>query len=145
MSERREYELTDEEYLDLLAASKATPVLFAGGAPLGSSQQENANRAWEALGRKHGFNWQTVQAAPGKSKRHFTAEVTPPPRPVARLTDDDFRLLLDITMCLDPTPLSDEQDGALQALLVRESEARGYEQGTWTVAYHEHKSAVASP
>jgi hypothetical protein len=35
--------------------------------------QENANKAWQRLGEKMGFDYMTVQPIPGKGQRHFTA------------------------------------------------------------------------
>lgn len=54
----------------------------------------------------------------------------------ATLADKDFRLLLDATMCLDPSPLGDEMDAHLRDLLDRESTARGY--AGWIEAFHRH-------
>ena len=35
--------------------------------------QENANKVWQHLGEKMGFDYMTVQPIPGKGQRHFTA------------------------------------------------------------------------
>jgi hypothetical protein len=40
---------------------------------MSNSPQENANRAWEALGRKMGFDYSTVQPIPGKGQLFFSA------------------------------------------------------------------------
>lgn len=74
MSNRQAFELTDEEMDQILDASKPVPYLIFNGQPP-ASPQENANRAWEQLGRKHGFKFMTVQPISGKSTQHFTAEV----------------------------------------------------------------------
>lgn len=72
---RREYEMTSEDLAELLAACRPTPVMFlSGGQPMFDSPQANANRAWEALGRKLGFMPTTVQPVRGKGKQFFTAE-----------------------------------------------------------------------
>lgn len=73
MSERREYEMTEEEFRCLLEASK--PVMMIAlqcGTP--PSPQANANAAWRALGETMGFRHMTVQPVPGKSSRIFSAE-----------------------------------------------------------------------
>ena len=44
-------------------------MLHIGG---GRNQQERANNAWEALGKKMGFDYMTVQPS-GKGDRFFTA------------------------------------------------------------------------
>lgn len=72
---RIEFELTDEELDGLKNASRSTPVMYGnGGTPLFSSPQENANRAWRALGEQHGFQFMTVQPVAGKDAHFFTAE-----------------------------------------------------------------------
>lgn len=71
MTERREFEMTESDLNDLYEACK--PVLymvFCGRLP--RSQQDNANDAWCALGRKMGFNGLTVKPS-GKGDRFFTA------------------------------------------------------------------------
>jgi len=70
MYPRTEYEMTQADMDAILDACKPTPVMMIGGS-MGSSPQDNANRAWAALGEKMGFDGMTVQ--PGKSKFHFTA------------------------------------------------------------------------
>jgi len=72
---RKEFEITQQQLDFLLDASKPTPVMYlSGGRPLGSSQQENANHAWESLGKELGFKHMTVQPVPSKGQRFFTAE-----------------------------------------------------------------------
>lgn len=74
---RREFELTADEFQQLLDACKPTPVMYlSGGIPMNRSPQENANDAWEALGRKRGFDGLSVQPIEGKGPRFFTAEVS---------------------------------------------------------------------
>ena len=70
---RREYEMTEEQMNRLLEASKPVIYMIIGGMPP-SSPQENANAAWNDLGRELGFDYMTVQPVPGKSNRFFTAE-----------------------------------------------------------------------
>ena len=51
------------------------------------------------------------------------------------LTDTEFRALLSMRMCDDPTCLPREQHDAVGSLLTIESLARGF--SSWVVAYHE--------
>ena len=70
--ERKEYEMTQEQYDTLLDACKPVPmIMLQCGTP--SSPQENANRAWEALGKEMGFEYMSVKSVPNKP-RFFTAE-----------------------------------------------------------------------
>ena len=71
----KEFELTDEEYNELLEACKPTRCMMIGSyAP--PTPQENANRAWQRLGEKHGFDYMTVRPIPNKDSKFFTAEAT---------------------------------------------------------------------
>lgn len=54
-----------------------------------------------------------------------------------RLTDEEFRMLLDLMMASDPWPISVHQHVIMAGLLSEEAEERGYDDG-WVVAYHEH-------
>lgn len=72
---RREYVLTSDQLMKLIEASRPTPVMFlSGGVPIFDSPQENANRAWRALGEEMGFQYLTARPIPGKSAHFFTAE-----------------------------------------------------------------------
>lgn len=74
MYPRTNYEMTQEDLDRILDACKPTPVMFlSGGLPMGGSQQENANSAWQSLGEKMGFDYMTVQPITGKGNRFFTA------------------------------------------------------------------------
>ena len=70
---RIEYKLTPEEKEELLKAMQPV-ALIALQCGMPSSRQENANRAWKALGLKRGFDGFTVRPVPGKSDDYFTAE-----------------------------------------------------------------------
>lgn len=70
MNPRVEYEMSEEDLKKILDACKPVPVIMVGGY-MPSSPQENANRAWQALGEKMGFDYMT--ARPGRTERHFTA------------------------------------------------------------------------
>lgn len=70
--DKREYEMTQEQLDKLLNASKPVPYIVAGGVPPATPQQ-NANRAWEALGAEMGFDWKTVEPIPGRNERFFRA------------------------------------------------------------------------
>jgi hypothetical protein len=70
--------MSEEDLQRILDASRPTPVMYlSGGIPMGPTQQENANRAWEALGDKMGFQYMSVRPVPGKGDRFFTAEPKP--------------------------------------------------------------------
>jgi hypothetical protein len=70
---RKEFEMTDAELKEIIDASKPVPYIVIGNI-LPSSPQENANRAWQRLGYKLGFDYLTVRPVPGKSVKFFTAE-----------------------------------------------------------------------
>lgn len=71
----QEYEMTEEDLQAILDACKPTPcIMLQCGMP--RSPQENANDAWEKLGRKMGFDYMTVRPIPSKGNRFFTAETT---------------------------------------------------------------------
>lgn len=72
MYPRTEYEMTEDDLNVILAACKRTPVMMIGGS-VGSSSQENANRAWATLGKKMGFKPMSVRPVTGKGDRFFTA------------------------------------------------------------------------
>ena len=64
--------MTEEDLATILDACKSVPVMMIGSySP--SSPQENANRAWAALGKKMGFDHMTVEPIRGKGNRFFTA------------------------------------------------------------------------
>lgn len=86
MMPRTEYEMTEADLEALLDAGKPTPVMMIGGST-GSSPQENANRAWAALGAKMGFDSMTVRPASGKGQRFFTA--VPNESPEAKAERED--------------------------------------------------------
>lgn len=72
MYPRTEYEMTQADCDGLLAAMSPVAAMMIGGyAP--RSQQENANDAWAALGKKMGFDHMTVQPIAGKGMQHFSA------------------------------------------------------------------------
>lgn len=72
MYPRTNYEMTQNDLDVILAACKRVPFIMVGGYTP-SSPQENANRAWEFLGEKMGFDHMTVQPISGKGNRFFTA------------------------------------------------------------------------
>lgn len=47
--------------------------MIIGGKPP-PSPQENANRAWQALGQELGFKWDTVEPIRGEAQTVFMAE-----------------------------------------------------------------------
>jgi hypothetical protein len=71
---RKEYELTTEQFDKLIEACRPVPmIMLQCGTP--PSPQENANRAWCALGKEIGFDGMSVQPS-SKGQRFFTAETT---------------------------------------------------------------------
>lgn len=68
----KDYEMTQGQLDVLIDAMKAVP-LIAINCGMPSSQQENANRAWERLGNEMGFKHMTVRPN-GKGDRFFSAE-----------------------------------------------------------------------
>lgn len=70
----KDFEMTHEQLKELKEAFKPTPVMnVTSGQPIFKSPQENANCAWEKLGKELGFNHLTVRPK-GKDPRFFTAE-----------------------------------------------------------------------
>ena len=72
MYPRVEYKLSEEDLKALLEACRPTLAMKIGEY-VSRTPQENANAAWEALGKKMGFNSMTVRPVPGKSNAFFTA------------------------------------------------------------------------
>lgn len=72
MYPRINYEMSEEDEKELLKACQPTPSMMIGNYTP-STPQENANRAWERLGKKMGFDHMTVSPIEGKSTRFFTA------------------------------------------------------------------------
>ncbi len=71
---RKEYKLNEKQLKDLLEAGKPA-LMIALNAGMPPSPQENANRAWEKLGKEMGFDSMTAQPIPGKGQEYFTAEI----------------------------------------------------------------------
>lgn len=77
MYPRINYEMTQADLDAIREACKPIPVMFlSGGTPMGGSPQERANAAWQALGRKMGFDHMSVRPIDGKGILHFTAVPT---------------------------------------------------------------------
>lgn len=71
---RKEFELTETEVLSI---ERITRGLKPGDEPKPGTI-DRINAAWEALGKAHGFNWETVEQIDGKPYHQFTAEeITP--------------------------------------------------------------------
>jgi len=71
---RKDFEMTQGQLDELMNACKPTPVMYlSGGTPMFNSPQENANYAWEKLGKELGFDSMTALAN-GKGDRFFSAE-----------------------------------------------------------------------
>ena len=70
--ERKTYTMTQEQYDRIIEACKPVPmIMLQCGEP--ASQQENANRAWKALGDEMGFDYMTVEPISADRKLEFTA------------------------------------------------------------------------
>ena len=69
---RKKYRMTDEDYQVVMDACRPVAMIALQCGPV-ASPQENANRAWQALGAKMGFDYLTVEAD-GPDAHDFTAE-----------------------------------------------------------------------
>ena len=69
---RKQFEMTQEQLETIMEACRPV-ALIALNSGMPSSPQENANRAWEALGKELGFKHMTVKPN-GKGDRFFSAE-----------------------------------------------------------------------
>jgi hypothetical protein len=67
--------MSEEDLEQLLESCKSVPVMMIGGCT-GASPQENANRAWQRLGEKMGFDYMTVRPIDGKGQCFFSAVPT---------------------------------------------------------------------
>jgi len=73
MSQRKAFEMSQEDLDKILDACNPVPYMVIGGYEP-KSPQENANIAWEALGQKMGFDYLTVEPdTQGRGNRFFTA------------------------------------------------------------------------
>jgi hypothetical protein len=74
-----EYELTEDEFAEIKSISQdSTPVMKFGDYWSGMDKQDRANAFWKLLGEKHGFVWDSAEAAPGKAVTFFLATPTRP-------------------------------------------------------------------
>lgn len=71
MTERKEFEMSQEDLAKLIEACQPVQ-LIALQCGMPASPQENANRAWCALGERMGFDGMTVEPS-RKGNRFFTA------------------------------------------------------------------------
>jgi len=72
MYPRVEYEMTEKDLNEMLSACKPVVAIKIGNY-VPSSPQQNANRAWKVLGKKMGFESDTVRPIAGKGHGFFTA------------------------------------------------------------------------
>ncbi len=70
---RKNFEITQEQLNEILDACKPVP-LIALNCGMPRSPQENANAAWERLGKEMGFKYITVKPT-GEGDRFFSAEI----------------------------------------------------------------------
>lgn len=75
MYPRVNYEMTEDDLKELMEACRPVPCMMIGG-HIPSSPQANANRAWSSLGKKMGFDADTVQPIEGKGVKFFSAVPT---------------------------------------------------------------------
>src|SRR3990167_2105844 len=81
---RKEFEMTKEDFDDLLNACISAPIIILK-CEEPPTPQDIANAAWKPLGEKMGFDHLTVQPVDGKPDTFFTAEeILPvsPPEPI---------------------------------------------------------------
>ena len=72
---KQEYEMSEDDLSALLKACTPVPlIMLQCGTP--PSPQQRANDAWEALGKKMGFDHMTVEPT-GRGDRFFRAEPKP--------------------------------------------------------------------
>lgn len=72
----KDFEMTQRQLDEIMDASKPVPLMYlSGGRPMFGTPQENANHAWERLGKELGFDYMTVKPN-GKGDRFFSAEPT---------------------------------------------------------------------
>lgn len=72
VNDKQLFTLSEDQHTALLDACKPVPYLVVGGMPPRSPQQ-NANAAWRRLGSELGFDWESVEPAPGRDSRSFLA------------------------------------------------------------------------
>lgn len=65
------FTMSEENYQKMLDASKPVRYIVVGGHEP-SSPQENANQAWQRLGKEMGFDWNTISPT-GNNPRAFFA------------------------------------------------------------------------
>ena len=73
---RKQYEMTEEEYQEIIEIStRPRPVMLVGGVDMSKGPLIAANAFWRKLSKRLGFVWDTVKPAPGGGNmRIFTAE-----------------------------------------------------------------------
>lgn len=69
------FEMTDMQLEKIIDACKPV-MMIALNCGMPSSPQENANTAWNALGKEMGFDHMTVKPISGMGPTHFTAHPT---------------------------------------------------------------------
>jgi hypothetical protein len=75
---KQEFEMTEDELQAIYDISRnQMPVMFIGVWTGGESKQEQANKLWQSMADKYGFEWDSVEPS-AKGKRFFLA--TPKPK-----------------------------------------------------------------
>lgn len=96
---RREYELSTAELDEILAAGSPVPaMLYALGTPPSLADKveqleeeviiKNVNAAWEKIGAKHGFVWQSAQPSTTRQGDQFITAFPLTPAPEVHLFDN---------------------------------------------------------
>jgi hypothetical protein len=72
MTERKDFEMTDQQLKDLHAACRPIPYLVVGGVqPM--SFKERIDNLWKVMGDSMGFDYKTAAPAQGKGEKWFSA------------------------------------------------------------------------
>lgn len=71
---RKEYELTASELEDMIKLQEVERTAIETNSSYEARKHRRTNHAWQMLGQRMGFKWDTVKPVPGKSQRFFTAE-----------------------------------------------------------------------
>ena len=74
MQARQEYQLTQQDLDTLRDASKPVPYMIIGGV-MPRTPQENANAAWQRMGEKYDFVWDTAQPLSNSNGRRLITAV----------------------------------------------------------------------
>ena len=71
---KQEFEMTQEQFDEIIDACKTVPMIMIQRGNT-RTKQENANDAWERLGKVMGFNHMSVKPSGSDLKKFFADEV----------------------------------------------------------------------